>query len=59
MSSSTTTPPPVVDVHVIARTPDGKILLSQRGDPYGYGRWHAPSSKLNLGGLAHHNWPAA
>ncbi|MFE3877551.1 NUDIX domain-containing protein [Kitasatospora sp. NPDC059146] len=49
MSSSTTTPPPVVDVHVIARTPDGKILLSQRGGPYGYGQWHAPSGKLDPG----------
>lgn len=51
MSTSDTspTPPPVVDVHVILRTPDGKILLSQRGGPYGYGQWHAPSGKLDPG----------
>ncbi|MFE6049383.1 NUDIX domain-containing protein [Kitasatospora sp. NPDC056446] len=41
--------PPVVDVHVILRTPDGKILLSQRGGPYGHGQWHAPSGKLDPG----------
>ncbi|MFJ2868287.1 NUDIX domain-containing protein [Kitasatospora sp. NPDC087314] len=52
MSTSTIAPasaPPVVDVHVIVRTPDGKILLSQRGGPYGHGQWHAPSGKLDPG----------
>ncbi|RGD57758.1 NUDIX domain-containing protein [Kitasatospora xanthocidica] len=43
------TPLPIVDVHVVLRTPDGKILLSQRGGPYGYGQWHAPSGKLDPG----------
>lgn len=39
---------PIVDVHVIVR--DGeKLLLSQRGGPYGHGRWHAPSGKLDEG----------
>ncbi|MGW2873081.1 NUDIX domain-containing protein [Kitasatospora sp. NPDC001225] len=42
-------PLPIVDVHVVLRTPDGKILLSQRGCPYGYGQWHAPSGKLDPG----------
>ncbi|MGW3178769.1 NUDIX hydrolase [Kitasatospora sp. NPDC001119] len=42
-------PLPIVDVHVVLRTPDGKILLSQRGGPYGYGQWHAPSGKLDPG----------
>lgn len=37
---------PVIDVHVILRDGD-KILLSQRGSPYGYGHWHAPSGKLD------------
>ncbi|MFD0404397.1 NUDIX domain-containing protein [Kitasatospora sp. NPDC127116] len=55
MSTSNTSPAtaaaplPVVDVHVVLRTPDGKILLSQRGGPYGYGQWHAPSGKLDPG----------
>ncbi|MCP3822393.1 NUDIX domain-containing protein [Streptomyces sp. A3M-1-3] len=39
---------PVIDTHVILRDGD-KILLSQRGGPYGYGRWHAPSGKLDKG----------
>ncbi|MFE9217114.1 NUDIX domain-containing protein [Streptomyces lavendulae] len=39
---------PVIDTHVILRDGD-KILLSQRGGPYGYGRWHAPSGKLDAG----------
>ncbi|MEU1037882.1 NUDIX domain-containing protein [Streptomyces sp. NPDC005551] len=39
---------PVIDTHVIVR--DGeKILFSQRGGPYGYGRWHMPSGKLDKG----------
>ncbi|MGJ7417024.1 NUDIX domain-containing protein [Streptomyces cinereoruber] len=39
---------PIVDVHVVVRQGD-KILLSQRGGPYGYGQWHAPSGKLDPG----------
>jgi ADP-ribose pyrophosphatase YjhB (NUDIX family) len=39
---------PVIDTHVFLRNGD-KILLSQRGGPYGYGRWHAPSGKLDQG----------
>jgi 8-oxo-dGTP diphosphatase len=39
---------PVIDVHLILRDGD-KILLSQRGGPYGYGQWHAPSGKLDPG----------
>ncbi|GHE90294.1 hypothetical protein GCM10018785_66500 [Streptomyces longispororuber] len=39
---------PVIDTHVILRNGD-KVLLSQRGGPYGYGRWHAPSGKLDRG----------
>lgn len=39
---------PVIDTHVIIRDGD-KILLSQRGGPYGYGRWHMPSGKLDQG----------
>ncbi|MER5490028.1 NUDIX domain-containing protein [Streptomyces sp. NPDC002490] len=39
---------PVIDTHVILRDGD-KVLLSQRGGPYGYGRWHAPSGKLDAG----------
>ncbi|MBM9506301.1 NUDIX hydrolase [Actinacidiphila acididurans] len=39
---------PVIDTHVILRDGD-KILLSQRGGPYGYGRWHMPSGKLDPG----------
>ncbi|WP_129840157.1 NUDIX domain-containing protein [Streptomyces sp. RFCAC02] len=39
---------PVVDTHVILRDGD-KILMSQRGGPYGYGRWHLPSGKLDAG----------
>ena len=39
---------PVVDVHLILRDGD-KILLSQRGGPYGHGQWHAPSGKLDPG----------
>ncbi|MEU5836076.1 NUDIX domain-containing protein [Streptomyces diacarni] len=39
---------PVIDTHVFVR--DGnKLLLSLRGSPYGYGRWHAPSGKLDRG----------
>ncbi|MEU6245687.1 NUDIX domain-containing protein [Streptomyces sp. NPDC047024] len=39
---------PVIDTHVILR--DGeKILLSQRGGPYGHGDWHLPSGKLDQG----------
>lgn len=38
----------VIDVHLILRDGD-KILLSQRGGPYGYGQWHAPSGKLDPG----------
>ncbi|MFJ7523959.1 NUDIX domain-containing protein [Streptomyces griseus] len=37
---------PVIDTHVFLRNGD-KLLLSQRGGPYGYGRWHAPSGKLD------------
>ncbi len=33
-------------MHLILRDGD-KILLSQRGGPYGYGQWHAPSGKLD------------
>ncbi|WP_330456135.1 NUDIX domain-containing protein [Streptomyces sp. NBC_00820] len=39
---------PVIDTHVILRTGD-KILFSQRGGPYGHGRWHMPSGKLDKG----------
>ncbi|WP_329550461.1 NUDIX hydrolase [Streptomyces sp. NBC_00696] len=39
---------PVIDTHVILRDGD-KILLSQRGGPYGYGCWHMPSGKLDQG----------
>lgn len=39
---------PVIDTHVILRDGD-KILFSQRGGPYGYGRWHMPSGKLDQG----------
>ncbi|MFF7234274.1 NUDIX domain-containing protein [Streptomyces sioyaensis] len=39
---------PVIDTHVIVREGD-KILLSQRGGPYGHGRWHMPSGKLDKG----------
>ncbi|MEU3461928.1 NUDIX domain-containing protein [Streptomyces sp. NPDC006733] len=39
---------PVIDVHVLLRDGD-RILLSQRGAPYGYGRWHTPSGKLDRG----------
>jgi 8-oxo-dGTP diphosphatase len=39
---------PVIDTHVIVRDGD-KILLSQRGGPYGHGRWHMPSGKLDHG----------
>jgi 8-oxo-dGTP diphosphatase len=39
---------PVIDTHVILRDGD-KILFSQRGGPYGYGRWHMPSGKLDRG----------
>ncbi|MFF3350719.1 NUDIX domain-containing protein [Streptomyces sp. NPDC002779] len=39
---------PVIDTHVIVRDGD-KILFSQRGGPYGYGRWHMPSGKLDRG----------
>ncbi|MEU3982785.1 NUDIX domain-containing protein [Streptomyces sp. NPDC026672] len=39
---------PVIDTHVILRAGD-KILFSQRGGPYGHGRWHLPSGKLDKG----------
>ncbi|MEE1740191.1 NUDIX domain-containing protein [Streptomyces sp. BE147] len=39
---------PVIDTHVILREGD-KLLFSQRGGPYGYGRWHMPSGKLDQG----------
>ncbi|MFF3404381.1 NUDIX domain-containing protein [Streptomyces sp. NPDC002659] len=39
---------PVIDTHVIVRDGD-KLLFSQRGGPYGYGRWHMPSGKLDQG----------
>ncbi|MER7688687.1 NUDIX domain-containing protein [Streptomyces sp. NPDC097610] len=39
---------PVIDTHVILRDGD-KILFSQRGGAYGYGRWHMPSGKLDQG----------
>ncbi|GAA1540476.1 NUDIX domain-containing protein [Streptomyces albidochromogenes] len=39
---------PVIDTHVILRDGD-KLLFSQRGGPYGYGRWHMPSGKLDRG----------
>ncbi|MCX5205806.1 NUDIX domain-containing protein [Streptomyces sp. NBC_00237] len=39
---------PVIDTHVIVRDGD-KILFSQRGGPYGRGRWHMPSGKLDEG----------
>lgn len=37
---------PVIDTHVILRDGD-KMLFSQRGGPYGHGRWHMPSGKLD------------
>jgi len=37
---------PVIAAHVILRDGD-KILLSKRGGPYGHGRWHMPSGKLD------------
>lgn len=46
MSTTTTVQCPIVDVHVVVRRGD-KILLSQRGGPYGYAQWHAPSGKLD------------
>ncbi|WP_328580476.1 NUDIX hydrolase [Streptomyces sp. NBC_00370] len=39
---------PVIDTHVIVRDGD-KMLFSQRGGPYGHGRWHMPSGKLDQG----------
>jgi 8-oxo-dGTP diphosphatase len=39
---------PVIDTHVVLRAGD-KILMSQRGGPYGHGRWHLPSGKLDVG----------
>ncbi|MFI5474617.1 NUDIX domain-containing protein [Streptomyces cacaoi] len=39
---------PVIDTHVMLCDGD-KILLSQRGGPYGHGRWHMPSGKLDQG----------
>lgn len=39
---------PIIDTHVILRDGD-KLLFSQRGGPYGYGRWHMPSGKLDHG----------
>ncbi|MFF0746680.1 NUDIX domain-containing protein [Streptomyces sp. NPDC004111] len=44
---------PVIDTHVFLRNGD-KLLLSQRGGPYGYGRWHAPSGKLDQGEPCRH-----
>ncbi|WP_171113645.1 MULTISPECIES: NUDIX domain-containing protein [Streptomyces] len=38
----------ILDTHVILRDGD-KILMSQRGGPYGHGRWHLPSGKLDPG----------
>ncbi|WP_258572705.1 NUDIX domain-containing protein [Streptomyces sp. KM273126] len=38
----------VIDTHVIVRDGD-KILFSRRGGPYGRGRWHMPSGKLDEG----------
>ncbi|WP_330174245.1 NUDIX domain-containing protein [Streptomyces sp. NBC_01498] len=37
---------PVIDTHVLLRDGD-KLLFSQRGGPYGRGRWHLPSGKLD------------
>ncbi|MEU2730473.1 NUDIX hydrolase [Streptomyces griseoviridis] len=39
---------PVIDTHVIVRNGD-KVLLSRRNGPYGHGRWHMPSGKLDQG----------
>ncbi|MFE1206310.1 NUDIX domain-containing protein [Streptomyces sp. NPDC058762] len=39
---------PVIDTHVLLCDGD-KLLLSQRGGPYGRGRWHLPSGKLDEG----------
>ncbi|MEW2404169.1 NUDIX domain-containing protein [Streptomyces sp. NPDC046862] len=39
---------PVIDTHVFLRDGD-KILFSQRGGPYGRGRWHMLSGKLDKG----------
>ncbi|MFB8273551.1 NUDIX domain-containing protein [Streptomyces sp. NPDC055955] len=39
---------PVIDTHVILRDGD-QLLFSQRGGPYGHGRWHLPSGKLDQG----------
>ncbi|MCX2968610.1 MULTISPECIES: NUDIX hydrolase [Streptomyces] len=39
---------PVIDTHVIVRDGD-RILFSQRNGPYGHGRWHMPSGKLDHG----------
>ncbi|MFI5474560.1 hypothetical protein ACIA6D_30520 [Streptomyces cacaoi] len=39
---------PVIDTRIILRDGD-KALLSQRGGPYGYGRRHMPSGKLDQG----------
>ncbi|MGV9789039.1 NUDIX hydrolase [Streptomyces sp. NPDC003435] len=39
---------PVIDTHVVLREGE-KILLSQRGGPYGHGDWHLPSGKLDQG----------
>ncbi|MET9930343.1 MULTISPECIES: NUDIX domain-containing protein [unclassified Streptomyces] len=44
----TTVQQPIADVHIVVRQGD-KILLSQRGGPYGFGQWHAPSGKLDPG----------
>ncbi|MEU6592806.1 NUDIX domain-containing protein [Streptomyces sp. NPDC046881] len=43
---------PVIDTHVIVRDGD-TVLLSRRGSPYGYGRWHLPSGKLDRGEPLH------
>ncbi|MBW1604312.1 NUDIX domain-containing protein [Streptomyces sp. JJ66] len=39
---------PTIDTHLLVRDGD-KLLLSQRGGPYGFGRWHMPSGKLDHG----------
>ncbi|MCX5064203.1 NUDIX domain-containing protein [Streptomyces sp. NBC_00201] len=39
---------PTIDTHVLLRAGE-KILLSQRGGPYGFRRWHLPSGKLDQG----------
>ncbi|MFJ8062736.1 hypothetical protein [Streptomyces sp. NPDC096142] len=43
-----TTATPVIDTHVILGDGD-KILFSQHGGPYSYGRRHMPSRKIDRG----------